>query len=317
MRTLCARFKLPNGLSAILRPLVLFAGCLAALILFLNARMQSETAETILSKYGWTIKEKLAEHNLMLPVSFEHQPGDFPISIYWACNNEFGKEIGLDLKPCLGRRVTVSLYVLKESLPESLRRNEYARAVIVARDRALVGAWIDNGYGFLDFARSLSRRSFEDITQRTWGDWLVSSGVVNPKNEVDKKLARMSPEEIIAFYYDAVDRQDYRSAYGALSRRNIIDYLFSNRSKTELFSRGYSETYANSDVGLENIKSAKLLSVKPYLRPSEAEYEVFVEMKFKKAPETLDGDGKYGWYVILTKEIDSLGWRIDAIGSGP
>jgi hypothetical protein len=265
----------------------------------------------VLSKYGWTIKEKLAEYELTLPVSFEHQPGDFPVAIYWAYNNEFSKEIGLDLEPCLGSPVTVSIYALKEALPEFLQSRSNARAVIVTQDQAIVGAWIDKGRHNA-FACSLNRRSFGDITQQRWGDWLVSLGVVNPENELEKKLARMSPEEVIAFYYNAIDRQDYRLAYATFSRKKAIDYLFANISDTELFNSAYSEAFAD---GLENIGSAKLKSIKLYLEP--AEYEVVVDMKFKKSLPTLNGNGIYTWFIQFTKERDNLGWRISSIGTGP
>jgi len=291
---------------------VLWLVCLPVVILSSSVSVTSETAELFLSKYNWTVKQKLADYKLTLPASFEHQPGDFPVAIYWAYNNEFSKEIGLDLEPCLGSPVSVSIYALKEALPEFVHSRSNARAVIVTRYQAIVGAWIDRGRHYA-FACSLNRRSFDDITHRRWGDWLLSSGVVNPENELEKKLARMSPEEVIAFYYNAIDRQDYRLAYATFSRKNAIGYLFSNMSNTELFNSAYSEAYKVD--GLENIGSAKLKSIKLYLEP--AEYEVVVDMKFKKNPRTLNGDGIYGWYVILTKEIDSLGWRISAIGTGP
>lgn len=292
--------------------MVIFVGFSALFILFLSARMNSETARTFLSKYGWTIKEKLAEHEVALPKSFEHRPGDFPAGIYWAYNNEFSKEIGLDLKPYLGNPVNVSLYTLEEALPAFVRSLSIARAVIVTRDQIVIGAWIDKGRPYA-FACSLNRRSFDDITQKRWGDWLVSAGVVNPENELEKKLARMSPEEVITFFYNAIDRQEYSLAYATFSREMAINYLFSNLGQTELFNGAYSGEYA--DKILANIRSAKLKNIRFYLEP--AEYEVVIDMKFKERRRSIKGDGTYTWFIQVTKEIDKLGWRIISIGTGP
>jgi hypothetical protein len=47
------------------------------------------------------------------------------------------------------------------------------------------------------------------------------------------------------------------------------------------------------------------------------EYAATLWMSFFKPEPMLHGNGPYGWFVILTKEIDSLGWRIQSFGSGP
>ena len=312
MRALHDRSCFFLDLLSISRLIIPLIGCSALLGFSFNVRTRAETAETLLSKYGWTIKEKLAKHELALPASFEHQPGDFPLAIYWAYNNEFSKEVGLDLKPYLGSSVTALIYSLNEPLPAFLPSWASARGVVITREDAVIGAWIDRGRHHA-FACSLNRKSFDEIVKRSWGDWLVSSGVVNPENELDKKLARMTPEEVIAFYYNAIDRQDYRSAYASMSREMAINYLFGNMGKSELFNRAYSESSRHG--GIENIASSKLKRIKLWW--NKECYEVLVDMKFKRRPPTLAGDGTYGWFIYVTNEIDGLGWRISSIGTGP
>src|ERR1051326_9488096 len=94
---------------------------------------QAEVArdEVFLAQYGWTVTQPLATYQITLPASFEHSPGDFPVPIYWAYNNEFSKAIGLNLEPYRGKEVTATLYALKEELPTFLRPYTQARAVIM------------------------------------------------------------------------------------------------------------------------------------------------------------------------------------------
>lgn len=78
-------------------------------------------ARELRSRYGWTTTGRWATHWVRMPQSFEHRPGEFPIPIYWAYNNELRKAIGLDLSPYPGQRVEATVYQLQEQLPEFLR----------------------------------------------------------------------------------------------------------------------------------------------------------------------------------------------------
>ncbi len=184
-------------------------------------------AQELLLKYGWTTTGRQATYRITLPQRFEHRPGEFPIPIYWAYNNELSKAIGLDLSPHLGQRVEVTVYELQEELPESLRPYTEARAVVVTHDGEIIGAWIDKGRHYA-FACSLDRKPFEEIVGLDWSEWLVASGVVNLDNPVEKELATLSPEEIIACYYQALDDHDDERAYACLTRRSLTDFLFTN-----------------------------------------------------------------------------------------
>lgn len=160
----------------------------------------------------------MAERTLTLPENFEHKPGEYPIPIYWAYNNEFNKSIGQDLTPKLGKRVTAAIYSLNERLPEFLWPHTDARAVVITKDYAIVGAWIDKGRHFA-FVCSLDRKSFGELTQQDWGEWLVASGVVDPANPVDVALSNMEPKQPITAYYKAIDIQERDMVYALQSRK--------------------------------------------------------------------------------------------------
>jgi len=97
-------------------------------------------AQALLSRYGWTTTGRGTTHWVTLPQSFEHRPGQFPIPIYWAYDNELSKAIGLDLSPYLGQRVETTVYELEEELPEFLYPYTRARAVVVTHDGEIIGA---------------------------------------------------------------------------------------------------------------------------------------------------------------------------------
>jgi hypothetical protein len=269
----------------------------------------------LLARYGWTINQKISTHTEALPETFQHEPGDFPYAIYWAYNNEFSKEIGLDIVPYLGQTVQAKLYQLNELLPEEFRPYTKARAVVLTLDGDIIGAWIDKGrhYGF---ACSLDRKQFEDIVKQKWDEWLVSSGVVNLSNELDNRLATMTPEEIIRIYYTALDEHDFRMLNAVRSRRAISHDLFVNNFDEEaLFNHKEDATIK---MWMENIKSAGLLGV-THLKDSHCLPVYAAEVNFQfvnpKIPSISEGTNLQ--FVVVNKEIEEIGWRIEEINSAP
>ncbi len=277
--------------------------------------MLDEKAEDLFADYHWTLIQKVAEYTVVLPVSFEHAPGDFPLAIYWAYNNEFNKTIGLNIEPYLGKKVVAIIYSLNNensglcTIPKGR-----ARGIIINYSGTIIGAWIDQGR-HEGFACSLDRKSFDEITQKTWSEWLVSSGVVNLTNEFDNKLAAMSPAEMITFFYAAIDRQDYASAYATFSRAELVKYLFRNMVDNALYNQSFADQSQGGKWGLENIASVKLVSLETLSQ--DTSYRVSVDMKFKQPSPTLTGDGTFGLSIEVTNEIESLGWRIESFGYGP
>jgi Domain of unknown function (DUF4830)/Domain of unknown function (DUF4829) len=273
----------------------------------------SPDAVALLAKYNWTPAETLASFSVTLPVSFHDRSGDFPLGLYWAYSNEFSRAIGFDLAPYLGQSLTATIYQLKETLPPALFPYTSARAIILTSHGTIAGAWIDKA-GYNASASTLDRRVFfTDLVSESWGEWLVASGVVSPTDALNQQLARLTPDEVIRAYYTAVDEQNFHLAYATLTQQALMEgYLFLNKPDSALFNTSYAATNWPA-----NISEAKIQTVQGSPDGSVVEYEATVRMRFYKPEPSLHGNGLYGWFVILTKEIDGLGWRIQSIGSGP
>ena len=270
-------------------------------------------AAGLLSRYGWTTTGRQATYRVTLPGSFEHRPGQFPIPIYWAYNNELSKAIGLDLSPYLGQRVEATVYELQEGLPEFLYPYTKARAVVVTHDGNIIGAWIDKGRHYA-FACSLDRKPLEEITGMDWSEWLVASGVVNLNNEMERELATLSPEEVITRYYQALDDHDDERAYACLTRRSLTDFLFSNMGDLALYHFSYGD-----DPLREKIHSVQVMGIEPlpdaWNPEGVLEYRVDIDVNYEA--EIASRSGHNVRFVGLEKEIEAAGWRISGIGTGP
>ncbi len=271
-------------------------------------------ARELLFRYGWTTG-RWATHPVTLPQSFEHRPGEFPIPIYWAYNNELSKAIDLDLSPYLGQRVEATVYELQEELPEFLRPYTKARAIVVTHNAKIIGAWIDKGRHYA-FACSLDRKPFEEITRMDWSEWLVASGAVNLNNEIERELATFTPEEIIARYYEALNDHDEERAYACLTRRSLTDFLFSNMDDLALYYTDYHADPYRQRVRSVTVNKIELL---PVLGNPEGvvEYKVDIDVEYEPSLYFADSSGHHVFFVLLKEEVAGIGWRIISIGTGP
>ncbi|MBC7251672.1 MAG: DUF4830 domain-containing protein [Anaerolineae bacterium] len=298
-------------LIAALSPAVLMTGC---------TPVQPATTEThhqaqeLLSQYGWSINGRQATYQVTMPDSFEHRPGEFPIPIYWAYNNELSKAIGLDLSPYLGQHVKATVYELNETLPEFLLPHTKARAVVVSSNEKIIGAWIDKGRHYA-FACSLDRKPLEEVTGMSWSEWLVASGVVNLENEIERELASLTPEEIIVRYYQALNDHDEERAYACVTRRSLTNALFSNMGDLAL----YHSSYDDGDLLREVIDSVEVMDTEPLSISGNPEgtLEYRVDIDVKYARRVISQNGHNVRFVLLEKEIEAAGWRIASIGTGP
>jgi hypothetical protein len=264
-----------------------------------------ELGSNLLTRYGWTINQQISSHIVTLPKSFQHYPGDFPYTIYWAYNNEFNKAIGLDLAPYLGQTVQATLYLLNESLPEEFYPSVRAYAIVIELDNRIIGAWIDRGrhYGF---ACSLDRRNFDEIVNQDWSEWLVSAGVVDLSNELDKELSNKTPEEIIELYYTAINEGDYLLYNALRSRRALSGDLFRNKDSLALFNHQEDEVITR---WIDNLESATLLNIREvtsgYIYVATVNFQ-FIVPNLVTIPE---GEQSRSFYLV--EEIEGLGWRIN------
>jgi hypothetical protein len=244
-----------------------------------------------------------------LPDNLKHKAGEYPVKIYWAYNNELSKEIGLDFTNYLGKDVVVEIYRLREPLPEFLEPRRDARGIVLKYNDEIVGAYIDAGRHD-SFACSLDRKNLKEITGKEWDEWIAD--YIDYQDELEIKLSKMGPEDIIREYFRALDKHDIKMVWACMTRKNLSQELSINMNNNYLFNK-------NSDKIDYNIKSAKLLEIKELKvfsdEPGMLEYQVEVKFDFKK-PITSE-DGVWPRFVILKKETEKSGWRIDSIGTGP
>ncbi|HZK24128.1 MAG TPA: DUF4829 domain-containing protein [Oscillospiraceae bacterium] len=267
----------------------------------------------LLAEYGLTPAFLINQLQVKLPTDLLHRAGEYPIILYWAHNNELSQAINLNLEKALGQQVDVRLYKIVELLPDYLSpRCHTGRAVIVHHADKIIGAWLDAGrhYGF---ACSLDGKTLEEVTNKSWDQWIVSH--IDYDDPLEKELALKSPEDIIQTYYAAINNKDDKRAYACLSRENLSSYLFSNLDNYYLMNPEY-EAYD----GFANITSASVIKIEPYSLNSEQSeellfYQVTVDLEVKE-PMTFES-GSQTRFIHLKQESPQTGWRISSIGTGP
>lgn len=268
--------------------------------------------EELFRKYNWTIDYRVNTINETLPSSLKHEAGEYPVKIYWAYNNELSKNIGLDYRDYLGKEVEVDIYRLREPLPDYMNPRMDSRGIVLKYDKKIVGAYIDAGRHD-SFACSLDRKSLKDITNKEWDNWI--SDYINYNNELEIKLSKMNPEDVIKLYYDAMNSHDQKMQFACMTRQNICNYLALNMDNNLLFNGGFDNAYVD---GEQNVKSAKFFNLREVSGcgnpKGTVEYAVTIDFKFKQ--EITSNSGKQTRFIILKKESDKSGWRIQSEGTG-
>ena len=269
--------------------------------------------EELFKKYNWTIDYRVNTMNETLPSNLKHDAGEYPVKIYWAYNNELSKNIGLDYSEYLGKEVEVDIYRLREPLPEYMKPRMNSRGIVLKYNNKIVGAYIDAGRHDC-FACSLDRKSLNDITNKDWDHWI--SDYINYNNELEIELSKMKPEDIIKQYYEALNSHDQIMQFACMTRQNLCKYLSVNMDNNLLMNAGYNNAYMD---GEQNVKSAKFISLQEasgFGNPKgTVEYAVTIDFKFNK--EITSNNGKQTRFIVLKKESDQSGWRIDSEGTGP
>ena len=280
-----------------------------------------EEDKALLKDYSWTPLSLINTLEKSLPEDFIHEPGEFPVALYWAYNNELNKDIGLDLTPHLVEVVQINFYEIAELLPDFMEpRREYGRAVIVRYQGDIIGAWLDAGRHDA-FACSLKGKQRKDITGNEWGEWVGC--IIDEQDPKEKELARLSPEELINEYYQALDRGDHERVYALESRCKMRSYLFANIKDKEIYNRSFEDAYPD---GFKNITSAKVSDIVPLENQDELEcddasgqkelrYRVDVDLEVKKSI-TYDS-GPQTRFIVLVEETPETGWRVKEVGTGP
>lgn len=268
--------------------------------------------EELFKKYGWTIDYRINSVKKTLPADFKHKAGEYPVKIYWAYNNELSKSIGLDYSQNLGKKVDVEILRLRESLPEYMHPRMNARGIVLKSDDKIIGAYIDSGRHDT-FACSLDRKNLKELTDKEWDEWITD--YIDYTDKIEIKLSEMKPEEVIKTYYDAINSNNQKMQYACLTRQNLCRYLSANMDDNLLMNTSFSEAFAD---GAQNIKSAKVIElgeIKGIDNPKGIiEYSATIDFKYRK--EITSNNGEQPRFIILKKESDKIGWRIDSVGTG-
>lgn len=267
----------------------------------------------LFKRYSWTVDYRINTFREVLPTNLKHEAGEYPVKIYWAYNNELSKNIGLDYSSYLEKNVEVEIYRLREPLPDFLKPRMDARGIILKYDGKIIGAYIDAGRHD-SFACSLDRKSLKDITNKDWDNWV--GDYIDYNSGLETKLSKMGPEEIIKQYYDAMDRQDEKTQFACMTRRNLCSYLAMNMDNNKLFNDGFKGAYVDGEQNVVSAKFVKVREVKGMDNPEGViEYEATVNFKFKKV--ITSNSGVQPRFILLKKESDKSGWRIQSEGTGP
>jgi hypothetical protein len=273
---------------------------------YISKDMDISVIEVFL-KHNWTVNYRVNAFKERLPENLLHDAGEYPYKLYWAYNNELSKSIGLDFTSYLGKEVEISIYSLREPLPEFMKPRLDARGVVLRADGRVIGAFIDAGR-HEGFACSLHRKSLQEITGKSWDEWI--SSYINYEYPLEVKLSKMSHEELIKEYFNALNNKDRKTVMACETRRQISQYMFINLDNNKLINR-------DEHLRVRNIKSVKLLEIKEggaaYNDDTAIQYRVKLDYQYEK--EITAQNGITTAIVTLRKESEKSGWRIADLGN--
>lgn len=176
----------------------------------------------LFDKYNWTVDYRINSLKEKLPDNLKHKAGEYSIKIYWAYNNKLSKQIGFDFTDYLGKDVAAEIYRLREPLPEFMKPRRDARGIVIKYNDEIIGAYIDAGR-HNSFACSLDRKSLKDITSKEWDIWIED--YIDYEDELEIKLSKMEPEDIIREYFKALDKHDIKMVWACMTRKNLAQQL--------------------------------------------------------------------------------------------
>lgn len=174
----------------------------------------------LFAKYGWNINYKLASLTDTLPQF--NELGDFSANeYYYLYNNELSKNIGLDLSKYAEKAVTVDIYQLREGMPEKFYPITTARGIVVKYENEIIGAFISTGRHQVENACSLPGKSFDEITNMSFADFIV------PLLKSEDDMKSKTPEEIIKMYCEALNEKDEDTAIQCIAKTTMFggDYV--------------------------------------------------------------------------------------------
>lgn len=280
----------------------------------IDVNMDDVEAIALFEAYGWTLDYKINSmkqkiNNITTLAEFN------PNAYYFAYNNEFSKDIGLDMSGYSNTSdITVDIYRINESMPEEYYPIQNGRGIVAKIGNKIIGAFISAGRHSAFNACSLKGNSFEKVTGQTVNEWLAD---MVQGDEFEDRISTLEPEQIIEEYFKAIDHKDANAAQRYIARNSLIDNLTANMLNEELFTEGVNLPLTGAEPGavssLSNLKSAKLLKVELF-NDSNSNSKVFtvtVDMQYKK--EGIVSSGEQFWNCFMVYESPQTGWKIEEI----
>lgn len=274
---------------------------LSSLVFASSTGKKGITPEALLAEYGWT-PGQYTECTTTIPKKFTHEPGAYPLALYWAWNNELSKHSGLNLKKYRGKTVRVRMYTVKEPLPESCAPFTDGKAMIVLDSATVVGAWIaSNG----TTACSLDKQYANGlgVCGIEWSKWLQKNSV-KTGNAQDKTLALCMPQEIMEQLCESINAYDYAKTFSAFSRRYLLNMMLWDNAQQGTIASGFSHFFLGE---IDTVASVELLTM---IQMESDEDGVLVYVADTTVTYRNTEPVEREWIVFFKKEIPSLGWRI-------
>lgn len=281
--------------------------------------------QQLLTKYHQSAVYQIAKYQLTLPTSFLSKPGAMPLGAYWCASNALSRDIGLDFSALLGETVEVNLYKLSGAVDmEAPFHNKwsaaFSRAVILHLNGKIVGAWLDTGPGI---GCSMDGSCFTELESQ--GEAVFSELVSS-----DGASASMTPEDLIAAYFTAIDAKDYARAHSLEDNTLIMKrYMFEGAGFDQLYQQQFPEIAGRqSGASLSVWRSSRLTRLSPMTQqdidfyyeytplPSNARaFLVWVDADWD--PDNLSGDMSTGvnemivatWTTLHGERILDMGPR--------
>ncbi|MDH8676792.1 DUF4830 domain-containing protein [Fusibacter bizertensis] len=293
----------------------------------IKASLLSDTL--FMKNYGYTVSETFEPFEVKIPKDWTVKLGTYPVGQYWQLVNVFSKANGLDLSEQKGKTVTAHVYRINEQIAtdhEGIKHSWPTDLVILRDDSKIVGAWLK--YNISSIGPSFSGKALKTLTGLELGDWLVDESAYTLSSTY-KSLEKLSPDEVIKGFFNAVDVDNKEKANMYLTPRSLFDALSSNIYPVEgrLYHTGFNE---NNSI-TENIVSATDVEVVSYFEPmtfkpiteemikvalqvgDRIEVEVLLNLKWKMAGFNTEGE-KSTQFITLTKY--PFGWKIEGLATG-
>ena len=280
------------------------------------------TPETFLQKYELKVNGDPEKITVKIPESWQVSLGEYPEGLYWGMANEFSKDAGLDLSNLKGETVEALVYRLQDGLPGPGDQAQYSYPsdlIMLVRDGKTVGAWLS--FNTRSIGPSVRKKTLQDLTGLTFDQWSAREGYFSDAGK-NSDLAALSPTEVIAAFFTAIDQGNKTRAVACLTPQNLLGSLTDNLEPGRLYNNGFST--GNSLV--ENIIEGEPISYKlldpdhPSVELNEVgnrqKIEVYATLRLKWRDAAFNtANGISGRFAVLYKEEN--GWKLDGLGTGP